>query len=284
MQGREPVPVPGGATSSGDEAVADARRWSRVKALFLEAIDQPENRRSEFLALACGDDDALLREVESLLQSDRAAGTFCETPAAQLLADPSSVAAALDGIRRRNARPRAGPPPVAVRRRRLLWPAGLVLGGVAMLLAGAGLWQWGGDGRPSPMTTMALLPLVNATGDPAEQHYVDGVTEALNAQLSAADDVRIISPASVSLVARTAKTHVEIADRLGVSLMVEGSVRRVADQVLVDIWLVRPADGRVMWAERFQRPADEVLALQADVVRAVVLGVGGLSRARVGRP
>ncbi|HUG28866.1 MAG TPA: hypothetical protein VMK53_11300, partial [Gemmatimonadales bacterium] len=71
--------------------MAAAQRWPRVKVLFLEAIDQPEDRRSEFLVRACAGDDALLREVESLLQSDRAAGTFCETPAAQLLADHSSA-------------------------------------------------------------------------------------------------------------------------------------------------------------------------------------------------
>ncbi|HUG28430.1 MAG TPA: protein kinase, partial [Gemmatimonadales bacterium] len=185
----------------------------------------------------------------------------------------AEVAAALDAIRRRHAWPLVGPLLVSVRRRSILWHAGVVLGGVAMLLAGAGLWRWVGEGRPPRITTMALLPLANATGNPAEQYYADGVTEALNAQLGAAADVRIISPASAALVARTAKTPAEIAHRLGASVIVEGSVHRIADRVLVDVRLVRPADGHVLWSESFQRPPDEVLSLQADVVRALVLEV-----------
>jgi len=185
----------------------------------------------------------------------------------------AEVAAALDAIRRRHSWPLVGPLLVSVRRRSLLWQAGVVLGGAAMLLAGTGLWRWMGEGRQPRITTMALLPLANATGDPADQYYADGVTEALNAQLGAAADVRVISPASASLVARTAKTPAEIADRLGASVIVDGSVRRVADRVLVDVRLVRPADGRVLWRESFQRRTGEVLSLQAEVVRALVLEV-----------
>ena len=59
--------------------------WPRVKAVFLEALDVPADQRREFLANACAGDSDLRREVESLLDSDEHAGSFCEAPAAGLL-------------------------------------------------------------------------------------------------------------------------------------------------------------------------------------------------------
>jgi TolB-like protein/tetratricopeptide (TPR) repeat protein len=69
---------------------ASAEHWRRVKGLFLEALDRPEAERAEYLARACAGDDAVKREVEALLASDVAAGSFCETPAARLLAGHAS--------------------------------------------------------------------------------------------------------------------------------------------------------------------------------------------------
>src|SRR5688572_441075 len=60
-------------------------RWERVKAVFLEALDLPDAQRRAFVAEACAGDEAVAREVESLLESDQSAGSFCETPAAGLL-------------------------------------------------------------------------------------------------------------------------------------------------------------------------------------------------------
>src|SRR5436305_10002922 len=79
--------------ATGDTRSADLRssletpdQWSRVKGLFLEALERPSSERSTFVARACGDDARLREEVESLLASDEAAGSLCETPAARLLA------------------------------------------------------------------------------------------------------------------------------------------------------------------------------------------------------
>ena len=60
-------------------------RWDRIKAVFLEALDLPDAQRRAFLAEACAGDEDVAREVDSLLESDRSAGSFCETPAAGLL-------------------------------------------------------------------------------------------------------------------------------------------------------------------------------------------------------
>jgi eukaryotic-like serine/threonine-protein kinase len=75
---------------AGDGAIRDGRpgagtEWARVKRVFLDALEQPEPERSAFLERVCGPDTALRAEVASLLASERAAGNFCEAPAAQLI-------------------------------------------------------------------------------------------------------------------------------------------------------------------------------------------------------
>ena len=69
--------------TSGSTPIGD--RWARVKRVFLDALDVPEPERRAFVAAACADDQEIALEVESLLESDRSAGSFCETPAAALL-------------------------------------------------------------------------------------------------------------------------------------------------------------------------------------------------------
>jgi TolB-like protein/Tfp pilus assembly protein PilF len=60
-------------------------RWERIKAVFLEALDLPDAQRRAYVAEACAGDEDVAREVDSLLESDQSAGSFCETPAAGLL-------------------------------------------------------------------------------------------------------------------------------------------------------------------------------------------------------
>src|SRR4051794_9727869 len=62
-------------------------QWSRVKTLFLEALERPPSERNAFVAQVSGDDATLRQEVQSLLASDEAAGALCETPAAALLGE-----------------------------------------------------------------------------------------------------------------------------------------------------------------------------------------------------
>lgn len=72
------------------QTASEHERWTRVKAVFLGALECSESERSEFVARACGTDTSLRREVESLLASEAAAGSFCETPAATILSGCSA--------------------------------------------------------------------------------------------------------------------------------------------------------------------------------------------------
>lgn len=185
----------------------------------------------------------------------------------------ADVASALDAIRRRRSWPLVGPLLVSVRRRTLIVVGSVLIGSAGVLLGAITAREQVAALFRSPVSTLALLPLTNATGDPEQQYYADGMTDALIAQLGAATDVRIIAPASAARVPGSAKEPAEIAQRLGASTLVQGSMRRIAGNVVVDLQVVRPSDGRVLWHGSFQRRASEVLALQADVVRTLALEV-----------
>jgi tetratricopeptide (TPR) repeat protein len=163
---------------------------------------------------------------------------------------------ALDAIRRRHAWPLVGRLLVAARRRTLYATAAAA---VLVLLAasvGPGAWRRLAGAPNARITTLALVPLENATHDPAFDYYAAGLTEGLIAQLGEATEARVI--------ATTSNT-----DSLGADAVVSGRLRRAGDRVAVDARLVERAGGRVLWSDTFERTADQTLALQADVVRAL---------------
>jgi TolB-like protein/Tfp pilus assembly protein PilF/tRNA A-37 threonylcarbamoyl transferase component Bud32 len=116
------------------------------------------------------------------------------------------------------------------------------------------------------ISTLAVLPLHNGSPDKPADYYADGITDALISQLGAASDVRILSRTSVTRVARLARTPADIGKQLGADVFVTGTVRHDSARVTIDINLVQPADGRVLWSRRYERGAREVLAIESDVV------------------
>jgi eukaryotic-like serine/threonine-protein kinase len=182
-----------------------------------------------------------------------------------------AVLDALDAIRRRRAWPVIGPLIVSARRRTLYVAAATALLVPALVVAGGRLRAEFEAGFVRRISTLALLPLENATGDPRADYYADGVTDALIAQLGAAADLRVLSRTSTTNIAPNATTLREIGVRLGADVIVQGALRQASERIALDMRLVRPSDGRVLWSESFERSARDVLALQADVVRALAV-------------
>jgi eukaryotic-like serine/threonine-protein kinase len=125
----------------------------------------------------------------------------------------------------------------------------------------------------TPRTTVAVLPLANATGDPSLDYYADGLTDALLADAGRLDGIRLISRTSARRAARSGQTTAAIAKSLGAGAIVTGAVRLAGERVRVDVQLTDAATGSVMWSRQFDRSAREILVLQADVVRALADGV-----------
>jgi serine/threonine protein kinase len=117
--------------------------------------------------------------------------------------------------------------------------------------------------------SLAVLPFANLTGSPAQEYFVDGMTDALTTNLAQIKSLRVTSLSSVMGYKDIHKTPSEIAKELKVDTLVEGSVVRSGDSVRIDVQLTRARDGHNVWARTYNRHVNNVLTLQNEVARAV---------------
>jgi TolB-like protein/cytochrome c-type biogenesis protein CcmH/NrfG len=117
--------------------------------------------------------------------------------------------------------------------------------------------------------SLAVLPLKNLSGDPAQDYLADGMTEELIGRLAAIRNLRVISRTSVMRFKDTQLLVPEIAKTLGVDAVVEGSVMRAGNQIRVHAQLIRAATDEHFWSESYDRDLRDVLALQSDVAQAI---------------
>jgi serine/threonine-protein kinase len=128
-------------------------------------------------------------------------------------------------------------------------------------------------------SSIAVLPFVNMSAEPDSEFFSDGIAEELINALSRLEGLHVVARAS-SFAFKGAQDDVrEIGRRLGVTTVLEGSVRRAGNRVRVTAELVSAGDGYRLWSERFDRQLDDVFAIQdeiaaaiADVLQAKLLG------------
>jgi serine/threonine-protein kinase len=123
---------------------------------------------------------------------------------------------------------------------------------------------------PSPIRSIAVLPLANLSGDPEQEYFADGMTEQLINDLGQVGSLRIISRTSTMQYKGTKKGLKEIARELGVDGIVEGSVVRSGDRVKITAQLIRAAEDRQLWANSFERELRDVLVMQGEIAQAIV--------------
>jgi TolB-like protein/DNA-binding winged helix-turn-helix (wHTH) protein/Flp pilus assembly protein TadD len=126
-------------------------------------------------------------------------------------------------------------------------------------------------GRPAPgeITSIAVLPLENLSGDPEQDYFVDGMTETLITELSKIGALTVISRQSVMQFKGSDKPLPEIARQLGVDAVVEGSALHIGERVRITVQLIEAARDRNLWAENYDRELSDVLALHSEVSRAI---------------
>ena len=117
--------------------------------------------------------------------------------------------------------------------------------------------------------SIAVLPLENLSGDPSQEYFADGMTEALITDLGKIGELRVISRTSAMHYKGTRKTLPEIARELDVDAVIEGAVLRSGDRVRITAQLVQAASERHLWAESYERDLRDVLALQDEVARSI---------------
>ena len=118
--------------------------------------------------------------------------------------------------------------------------------------------------------SIGVLPFENLSGDPAQDYFADGMSEALTTELGKISGLRVISRQSMVQYKGTKKTMPEIAHELNLDAVVEGSVLCVGERVRVSVQLIEAKPDRHLWANSYEREARDVLGLHGDVARNVV--------------
>jgi eukaryotic-like serine/threonine-protein kinase len=147
------------------------------------------------------------------------------------------------------------------------------VGAAVVLVALALVWRpwtnWAGAAGAPMIRSIAVLPLQNLSRDPDQEFFSDGTTEALISSLAQIRSLDVISRTSVMRYKGTTKPLPEIGRELGADAIVEGSVQRAGGRVRVTAQLVRVSTDKHIWAQEFDREDTDVLALQADIARAI---------------
>ena len=136
----------------------------------------------------------------------------------------------------------------------------------------------GGDGQVAvlsrtaadPQKSLAVLPFRNLSADQENEYLSDGITEDLTTALAQVKGLRVTGRTSAFAFKGMAKDIRKIAERLGVRSVLEGSVRKSGDRLIITAQLVNAADGCCLWSERFDRQMKDVFALQEEISRAIV--------------
>jgi TolB-like protein/DNA-binding winged helix-turn-helix (wHTH) protein len=143
-----------------------------------------------------------------------------------------------------------------------------------LLLAGSLIWvtdHWKtASSNPSAhIRSIAVLPLENLSGDPAQDYFADGMTDELIATLAKNHALRITSRTSVMRYKGARRPIHEIAGELGVDGIIAGSVLRSGNRVRVNVQLIQTSSDSQVWSESYERDLDDTLLLQDQLARAI---------------
>jgi TolB-like protein/DNA-binding winged helix-turn-helix (wHTH) protein/Flp pilus assembly protein TadD len=146
----------------------------------------------------------------------------------------------------------------------------MVVAVVVLSLAILAVWLFRSRERPpAGIRSIAVLPLDNLSGDPSQDYFSDGMTDELITDLAKIKALRVISRTSVMGYKGTHPPLPEIARKLNVEAVVEGSVLRVGDQVRITAQLIQVPADKHLWAESYDGNLSDTFALQNNVARAI---------------
>ncbi len=117
--------------------------------------------------------------------------------------------------------------------------------------------------------SLAVLPLTNLSGDPAQEYFSDGMTDALITELAQISSLKVISRTSSMQYKQTRKSLPEIARELNVDGIVEGTVQRSGDRVRITAQLVHGPSDKHLWAASYERDVRDVFVLERDVTEDI---------------
>ncbi|MFN8733761.1 MAG: TIR domain-containing protein [Hyphomonadaceae bacterium] len=151
-------------------------------------------------------------------------------------------------------------------------------GAAGVILAGTGVIWWlnlpgqhgvamgsagGEDNR------VAVLPFLNISGDPGQDYFADGLSAEVRAELARNSALQVAAQTSSSVFKERAQSAKEMADKLGVAYLLDGNARKADSLVRVNAELIDGKTGFSLWAQTFERPIDNVFAVQSEIAASV---------------
>jgi serine/threonine-protein kinase len=166
-------------------------------------------------------------------------------------------------------------PPSSRSRPRAWWAAGVTVLGI-----GIAAYLFAGRQRADPaaparsIKSIAVLPLDNYSGDPAQDYFAEGMTDEVTANLATISKLRVISRGSaMQFKGKDRPATPEIGRRLNVDAVIEGSVSRAGERVRITAQLIDAREDKHLWAETFERSSRDVLSLQAELAGAIARAI-----------
>src|SRR5881394_1201722 len=120
-----------------------------------------------------------------------------------------------------------------------------------------------------PGKSIAVLPLLNESGDPRDEYFSDGLSEELIAALAQINGLKVIGRSSSFRFKDRHEEPKAIGEKLGVSTLLEGTVRKQDDRVRIVAELVNAADGIALWTRTFDRQLRDIFTVQQEIAKAV---------------
>ena len=142
---------------------------------------------------------------------------------------------------------------------------------VAILASGAAYYFMShrSKGALIPEKSIAVLPMMNSTGDSANEYFSDGISEEFISTLSRLQDLKVIGRTSSFQFKGKTDDSKTIGEKLGVYYLLEGSVRKSADRVRIAVELIKSGDGASVWSETYDRELKDIFAVQSEIAGAV---------------
>ena len=177
-------------------------------------------------------------------------------------------------------------PPTTAAENRVTSRRALMLAGLAALVVVAavvGFWTWRGDkpfagGVGTPASTseaasghpsIAVMPLANLSGNPAQDYFADGLTEDIISALGRFPELTVISRTAASAYKGKSARPETIGRELNVAYLVDGSVRKSGDRTRISVQLLDTARATLLWTEQYDREIKDVLTIQDDIARQI---------------
>ena len=124
----------------------------------------------------------------------------------------------------------------------------------------------GAKKRPS----VCVLPFINMSGDPEQEYFSDGITEDIITDLSKVSALSVVARNTAFTFKGKTVDVKEVAKTLGVTYVLEGSVRKAGNRVRITAQLIDGAEGDHVWADRYDRDLDDIFAIQDEISKAIV--------------